>query len=247
MARGGTLTMTTACAHFETPQVHPGGTLAPGRYATLSVKDTGCGMNPDTLARIFEPFFTTKGLGQGTGLGLATVYGIVHQSGGAIVVESQPGLGTTFTINLPRAEGPLDPPTPLPPAFTTAPLAATVLVVEDEAVVRELIITVLTTAGYQVMTASDGAAALRLAEEHPGAIDLLICDVVMPKMSGPEVAQALLARRPAAKVLFISGYSEADMSESSVLAAAAGDLLEKPFTPESFSRRVREVLEPQKG
>jgi signal transduction histidine kinase/CheY-like chemotaxis protein len=242
MPRGGILTMRTADAFVAEPLTHETGTVQPGPYVTLTVQDTGCGMEPEVKARIFEPFFTTKSAGKGTGLGLATVYGIVQQSGGSILVSTQVGVGTTFTVFLPRADAEIEPvAVPGEPAARKEKME-TVLVVEDEDIVRELIVAVLTAQGYEVLCAADGPTALHAARDHEGEVDLLVSDVIMPQITGAEVARALLAERPHTKVLFVSGYSEADISEDGVLSPGV-HLLPKPFTPEALSRKVRELLD----
>ncbi len=215
--------------------------LPNGRYVVIEVADTGTGMDDATLGRVFEPFFTTKERGKGTGLGLATVYGIVRQSGGQISVTSAPGAGTTFRIHLPRVDAPVE------AARTTAPLAApvagteTILVAEDEQIVRALIRKVLEQAGYTVLLGDGGTEALQLAERHSGPIHLLVTDVVMPGMSGRELARRLLARRPDTKVLFLSGYADDAVERHGVLEPGTA-FMQKPFTPGALATRVREVL-----
>jgi CheY-like chemotaxis protein len=240
MEKGGVLTMRTGEVLLTEP-LHGSTTLLPGRYLTLAVQDSGCGMDAETQARIFEPFFTTKGPGKGTGLGLATVYGIVQQSGGAIFVDSQPGEGTTFTVYLPNAELPLDVAAPPQLTFQKLEQRQTVLVVEDEEIVRELVCAVLSEDGFDVLSAACGRDALAIAHEFHGEIALLVSDVVMPQMTGPECARELLLTRPNTKVLFVSGYSEADISEDGVLSLGV-NLLPKPFTPNVLSERVRQAL-----
>jgi signal transduction histidine kinase/CheY-like chemotaxis protein len=242
MPRGGLLVMRTERREISEPVSFATGTLSPGLWVALSVRDSGCGMDAETQARIFEPFFTTKGPGKGTGLGLATVYGIVQQSGGAILVESAVEQGTTFTVYLPQVEAPLESLAAAPEPAAHSSAAAVVLVVEDEEIVSEFIGAVLTTAGYDVLSACDGPSALALAHSRKGGIDLLLTDVIMPQMAGPELARALHAFRPDSRVLYISGYSEVDISEDGVLAAGV-NLLPKPFTPDALLRRVGQVLE----
>ena len=208
----------------------------------ISVSDTGQGMDPEVQSRIFEPFFTTKGPGKGTGLGLATVYGIVKQSGGGIAVESERGRGTTFRIYLPRQEGAPAVPESAPILVAKPAAAETVLVVEDEEIVRELVCEVLRAEGYRVSGTDRGSEALRLVREELGAIDLLISDVVMPEMNGAVVARRLRELSPRVKVLFVSGYSESDMADQG-LEALAFEVLQKPFTPGTLVRKVREVLD----
>ncbi len=242
MQRGGVLTMHTGERLVTAADGGEGAVLSPGRYITLAVQDTGCGMDADTRGRIFEPFFTTKAPGKGTGLGLATVYGIVSQSGGAITVESELGKGATFTLHLPRADAPVDPPPAQLEPVAKRTRGETVLVVEDEEIVRELVCAVLSDQGYVLLCASNGEDGLRIAQEHAGPIDLLVSDVVMPRMTGPEFAAELLLARPLTKLLFVSGYSDAEIAEDGVLAAGV-QFLQKPFTTAVLSRKVREVLD----
>ena len=202
--------------------------------------DTGIGMDGATLGRIFEPFFTTKDIGRGTGLGLATVYGVVTQSNGDIHVDSTPGRGTTFTVYLPRVEAPVDVPAPAPVAETNVSGTETILLVEDEREVRALVCDVLSRRGYRVLMADGAVDALRLASHTRETIDLLVTDVVMPDMNGLALAERLLADRPRMKVLYMTGYSN-----EVVLAHGTprtDSLIEKPFTPRQLSGRVREVL-----
>jgi CheY-like chemotaxis protein len=206
------------------------------------VTDTGEGMSAETKARIFEPFFTTKGPGKGTGLGLATVYGIVKQSGGEIVVESEPGAGSTFRIYLPRQEGTPDVVEAVAPRGAKPVAAETIVVVEDEEIVRELICEVLRGEGYHVGGTDRGSEALRMVREEFSAVDLLISDVVRPEMNGAEVARRVHEISPRAKVLFISGYSENDMADQG-LGTLSFEVLQKPFTPATLAKKVREVLD----
>lgn len=233
MPRGGTLTIETSEADTANP---------PGRGVVLSVKDTGCGMTAEVKAHIFEPFFTTKGPGKGTGLGLATIYGVVEQSGGRIEVESEPGRGSCFRIYLPRA-GVLRP--TLPSHNGTRPAAEgseTVLVVEDEDSVRSLTTLVLRQAGYQVLEACDGTSALHTAAGHEGVIDLLVTDVVMPGLGGRVVAEKLLQERPDLRVLYLSGYTDDAVVREGVLHDRV-NFLPKPFSPAALAQKVREVLD----
>jgi signal transduction histidine kinase len=240
MPGGGRLTIRTVDAEIAGPT--PDVELTAGCYIAIEVTDTGEGMDPETKSRIFEPFFTTKGPGKGTGLGLATVYGIVKQSGGAIVVESDRGRGTTFRVYLPREEGKPDVMEVAAVRAPKAKAAESVLVVEDEEIVRELVCEVLRAEGYLVAGTDRGSEALRLAREEFTTIDLLISDVVMPEMNGSIVAQRLREISPSVKVLFVSGYSESDMADQG-LGTLAFEVLQKPFTPAGLARKVREVLD----
>jgi signal transduction histidine kinase len=221
--------------------VNDGADLPAGPYALIEVTDTGTGMDAATLARVFEPFFTTKERGKGTGLGLASVYGIVRQSGGHIAVASTPGAGTTFRIYLPRVDAPVDTARAPRVVSVPAPGIETVLVAEDEQMVRVLIRKVLEQAGYTVLLASGGAEALQLAERHPASIQLLVTDVVMPGMSGRELARRLLELRPETKVLYLSGYADDAVERHGVLDPGTA-FMQKPFTPGALASRVREVL-----
>ena len=215
--------------------------LPPGAYVALSVSDTGTGMSEETAAHIFEPFFTTKEQGKGTGLGLSTVYGIVEQSRGHIQVQSELGRGTTFIIHLPRVEEPLAADQPADPARRLRTTSRTVLVVDDEPEVLELATEILKRVGYSVLEAADGAAALEVAKGHPGEIHLLVTDMVMPGMSGRDLAERLRALRSALPVLYISGYVQ-DAAARTALGSEHSAFVAKPFTPEHFTDRVRELL-----
>jgi CheY-like chemotaxis protein len=215
--------------------------IRPGHYVVLSVSDNGLGMDKETQSRIFEPFFTTKEKGKGTGLGLSTVYGIVKQTGGYVLVQSDVGRGTTFHIYLPRVEEPAESYGSVPTARTPAGGSETVLLVEDEESVRQLVRETLEAKGYHVLEAEHGQVGLAVAAAHKDAIDLLITDVVMPGMSGRELAQRLVETRPHTKVLYLSGYTEdAIVSEGTIEKGMA--FLQKPFTLHNLSRKVREVL-----
>jgi PAS domain S-box-containing protein len=239
MPRGGRLTLDTRSIDLAAPLRHGHGEVPPGSYVAFSVTDTGCGMTPDVLSHLFEPFFTTKEIGKGTGLGLPTVYGIVEQTGGHIRVESEVGRGTCFVIYLPRVQGEVvaaDPRRIVPRRGHE-----TVLLVEDEAALREITQELLELDGYRVLTAQDGAHALDISRLEPAPIDLLLTDVVMPGMSGPELADRILLQRPRTKVLFISGYT-ADAIDHHGVGDGGTSLLHKPFTSEALSWKVREVL-----
>jgi CheY-like chemotaxis protein len=208
----------------------------------LAVKDTGHGMDADTLARVFEPFFTTKPQGQGTGLGLPTAYGIVDQSGGTIDVHSEKGRGTTFKVYLPRTESPghQDARRPEPPA---QPGSETVLLVEDEPALRGMIRETLEQAGYRVLEGAAPGEALSLAESHEGTIDLMLTDVVMPEMSGRQLAERLQRLQPETPVVYMSGYPDDAIGQDGMLDGAT-HFLQKPFTPQRLLRKLREVLRP---
>jgi PAS domain S-box-containing protein len=243
MPRGGRLAIVLRDAAVDAVVAREQPGLSPGRYVRLEVADNGVGMERETLDRLFEPFFSTKEKGKGTGLGLATVYGIVKQSGGHIAVESSPGRGTTFRIWLPEVELESEAAPPVSPAGTAVPAGTeTILLVEDEDAVRGLLHEVLASSGYTVLQASSGAHALRLSRAHAGRIDLLLTDVVMPGMGGREVATLLVAERPGLRVLFASGYTAEAIARHGVLEPGT-DLIHKPFTPDALLRRVRERLD----
>ena len=234
--RGGTVTIETSTLAVEAE----GGMIARGDYVVLAVTDTGVGMDAATQAKIFEPFYTTKGLGQGTGLGLATVYGIVEQSGGHVRVTSAPGMGTRFDIRLPLAAAAASPTEAAPPPEETRG-RETVLLVEDEREIRALAADVLRRRGYTVLEAGDGAEALRVSERHANRIDLVVSDVVMPGLSGPNLLTKLRAARPQVKVLFMTGYADPGTMAATPDEGAA--LLEKPFTPRDLAAKVRATLD----
>ncbi|AHG93263.1 PAS sensor protein (plasmid) [Gemmatirosa kalamazoonensis] len=241
MPLGGRLTIATESAVLEREAPAQPTPLSPGRYVRLTVSDTGTGMSPEVLRHAFEPFFTTKEPGKGTGLGLSTVYGIVTQSHGRLRVDSAPAKGTTFGIFFPQAGEPATAPMPA----ATKPGARgseTVLLVEDDAMVRRLAEATLERAGYRVLTAPNGGDALRLAAGRDGAIDLVITDVVMPGMPGPELAQRLEASQSGLRVLYMSGYADDTMARHGINEERVS-FLAKPFTPDELARRVREVLD----
>jgi PAS domain S-box-containing protein len=242
MPEGGMVTIDAERRDLATGMTHAKGQIPPGRYVLLRVRDSGSGMDDTTLGKIFEPFFTTKEPGKGTGLGLASVYGIVHLSGGVIGVDSAPGRGTTFTIYLPRIDTPV--------AVGEAPAGQaglergdeTILLVEDDHEVRELAAEVLKAAGYTVLESGDPLEALVIGDRHRDDIRLLISDMVMPAMRGPALAAQILQLRPETRVLYMSGYTtEAIASQGAI--DPPGPLLQKPFTPDGLARIVRQVLD----
>jgi CheY-like chemotaxis protein len=240
MAEGGTLSIGTSEVDVDEAYARQHVGADPGRYVRLTVSDTGTGMDRETRERVFEPFFTTKEVGKGTGLGLSTVYGIVKQSGGHIWVYSEVGLGTTFKIYLPAVDAPIDIVTVRP--TRTAPTGSeTILLVEDEDGVRELIDEVLTARGYQVLAASRGMDALQIAEFVDDDIHLLVTDVVMPQMSGREVVMRLAPGRPNMRVLYLSGYTDDLILQHGALEPGAA-FLQKPFGATDLATKVREVL-----
>ena len=242
MGRGGQLVLETANATLDAAAARRSPDLEPGAYVMLSVTDSGHGMDAATRAQIFEPFFTTKEVGKGTGLGLATVYGIVKQSGGLIEVESEPGHGASFKVYLPAVQAPVEAAEPAKAPGTRLRGSETELLVEDDPSLRTLAREILTVQGYTVIEAASPLEAIRIHERHADAIHLLLTDVVMPEMNGPQLAAQLQAGRPGMEVLFMSGYT------GSALALEGGGefggaFLAKPFTPDGLSRRVREVLD----
>jgi CheY-like chemotaxis protein len=220
--------------------LHPDCT--PGNYVKLAVSDNGCGMTPEVQAHIFEPFFTTKSPGKGTGLGLATVYGIVKQSGGSVDLYSEIGHGTTFKIYLPAIAEPLPSINQSKNPGNLPGGTETVLLVEDEDAVRAIGVLALQTHGYRVLAANSGKKALRILERHREEVHLLVTDVIMPEMSGRELAERLCAAYPTLKVLYLSGYTDDSVIRHGILQAEVA-FLQKPFTPFSLARKVREVLD----
>jgi two-component system cell cycle sensor histidine kinase/response regulator CckA len=213
----------------------------PGEYVQIVVADSGSGMDAATLEQIFEPFFTTKEEGKGTGLGLATVYGIVKQNNGFLRVESTPGMGTTFYIYLPRYAGDVDP-QDIAPKSVAARGVETILIVEDEALILTLTRKALIRQGYQVLCAESPSEACRICEEHPGQIDLLLSDLIMPEMNGRELSNRIHTMRPSIRTIFMSGYT-ADLIASQGILEEGVDFLQKPFPMETLAAKVREVLE----
>jgi PAS domain S-box-containing protein len=241
MPDGGRLSIGTANVEVDQDFVrsHPGARAGP--HVALRVSDTGIGMDPEVVARIFEPFFTTKPLGQGTGLGLATVYGIVKQSSGYITVDSEVGAGTTFTIYFPRLGAGMAVRSDSPSDHSPLHGTETILVAEDETGLRQVVQRALTRYGYTVLLASDGIEALAAEQRHPARIDLLLTDVIMPEMGGPELAQHMVRRRPQIKVLFMSGFEYRAPGQTGGVDIGTA-FLPKPFTPDEVARKVRDVL-----
>lgn len=246
MPQGGSLTIETA--NFESKAEfavqHLG--LAPGRYVMLAVSDSGCGMDEKTKARIFEPFFTTKEKGRGTGLGLSTVYGIVKQSGGSVWVDSEPGKGSVFKVYFPQLHEDSEVLRPTLVETVVPRGSETILLVEDEDVVRGLARKILAQAGYNVLDACGGEDAMRLCRELAGPIHLLLTDVVMPERSGKEIADCLQQLRPATRVLYMSGYTDDAIVHHGVVDSDV-EFIQKPFTPLALARKVREVLDAKNG
>jgi CheY-like chemotaxis protein/anti-sigma regulatory factor (Ser/Thr protein kinase) len=241
MPDGGTITISTG--QSEVGAIRSGAPLdlTPGPHVCLTVTDTGTGMDEATRRRAFDPFFTTKPQGKGTGLGLSTVYGIVRQSEGSVLLESTPGSGTTVRVYLPRvAECPGQSPAdshakPVPEA------GGVILVVEDEELVRDLVSRTLRRAGYTVLVAEHGEDALRVSGAFPGTIDLMVTDVIMPRMGGRELSDRITALRPGLRILFVSGYAN-EATETPGLLGPGAEYLQKPFTPSMLLDRVREML-----
>jgi two-component system, cell cycle sensor histidine kinase and response regulator CckA len=241
MPEGGKITIHTANVNADGSPRREYGHLQPGLYIMLAIADTGHGMDKETQARIFEPFFTTKEKGKGTGLGLSTVYGIVKQTGGYVFVQSELNRGTTFRIYFPRVGDDSESMESALASRSASGGPETVLLVEDEESVRQLVRETLEAKGYKVLEADNGEAALRIASAHPGSIDMLITDVVMPGMSARELAKELGASHPHSRILFLSGYTEDAIVQHGVLQPGTA-FLEKPFTLQSLASKVREVL-----
>jgi two-component system cell cycle sensor histidine kinase/response regulator CckA len=240
MPEGGTLTFRTA--NVEVAGVQAGSDCRPGPYVLLEVRDNGCGIPPEILGRIFEPFFTTKDRGRGTGLGLATVYGIVKQSGGHIEVESEPDVGTVFRVYLPFVAPELPEPRLLLPDVPVVGGHETVLLVEDEDAVRNLARRILEEQGYHVLEAADGEEALTLVQRFAGPIGILVTDVIMPRLSGRKLAEVLSARYPGLRVLYMSGYADDVLGPVGHVDKSVA-FLQKPFAPAALAREVRKILD----
>ena len=241
MPEGGRLTIDTQVTQREQEDVARGNIRPAGRYCVLAVSDTGAGMDAHTQNHIFEPFFTTKQVGRGTGLGLSTVYGIVAQHNGWIDVYSELGHGTTFRIYFPASDDSVPEPVPDNPVSRT-PIHATILVVEDQAALRMLAEDMLSEAGHEVLSASNGREALEVANRHNGRIDLLITDVVMPEMNGPDLADQLSRIRPGITILYVSGYTDHALLHRGTVEEGTA-FLQKPFAPDMLVAKVAEVLQ----
>jgi signal transduction histidine kinase/ActR/RegA family two-component response regulator len=241
MPQGGKLIIETSNAELDESNLSGHTYAKPGRYVMISVSDTGCGMDKETISHIFEPFYTTKGPGKGTGLGLSTVYGIVKQSEGYIWVYSEPGKGARFKIYFPRIEAAADP-TARAPEVAVAAGSETILLVEDDESMRNLTRTCLESNGYRVLDVANGESAIQTVAHHKGPIHLLLTDVVMPGISGRQLAESLSLSRPEMKCLYMSGYTADLIAQHGVLDPQVA-LLEKPFTKEALLRRVRQVLD----
>lgn len=242
MPRGGNLEIETSNVTLDEDYAGQHPEVRAGDYVRLAVSDTGTGMTPEVRARIFEPFFTTKAVGEGTGLGLATVYGIVKQAGGHIWVYSEVGAGTSFKVYLPRAQGQAEGLVAPPPRLRPVGGRETILVVEDEPTLRRVLLRTLRGAGYTVLEATNGVDALRKCETCEGDIDLLLTDVVMPQMGGKELAEKVVTKYPGVRVLYMSGYTENAIVHHGVLDAGL-TFIQKPFVPDDLLRRVRELLD----
>ncbi|MDY7040589.1 MAG: ATP-binding protein, partial [Chloroflexota bacterium] len=242
MPQGGKLTIETVNTYLDEDYAVQAVDVQAGPYVMIEVTDTGVGMDEEILSHIFEPFFTTKGLGKGTGLGLATVHGIIKQSGGHIEVYSEPERVTTFRIYLPQVEGEIEQVEQVQIPLESLLGSETILLVEDADIVRALARVVLHRNGYNVLEASHGREALLVCEQHDGPIHLLVTDVVMPEMGGRELAEHLTALHPEMKVLYASGYTDDAIVHRDVFERDTA-FLQKPFTPEALMRKVREVLD----
>jgi PAS domain S-box-containing protein len=241
MPQGGKLTIEVRTVELDEEYVQKRAGMAPGRYGMLCVSDTGSGINPENLTHLFEPFFTTKPPGKGTGLGLSTIYGIVKQSGGDVWVYSEPGLGSTFKVFLPRSGDAVENAESIRPIPQKLSGNETILLVEDSNSLRELTRELLTRVGYTVMEAGDGPEAIKLSQTYQGKIHLLITDIVMPKMRGQEVAMRIAQQRPHTAIVFLSGYTEEAVSQME--NAGRIELIEKPYTADTLLQKVRQLLD----
>ncbi|MEA5113458.1 MAG: ATP-binding protein [Geobacteraceae bacterium] len=242
MPDGGKLTIRTANIDLDHESVSEDGPIVPGRYVSLTVSDNGCGIDNETISHVFEPFFTTKSTGKGTGLGLATVYGIIKQSDGHISVESSPGLGTCFTIYLPQVDEEPDADTEGDNPEPSDRNRETILVVEDEKIVRELVCSVLKETGYVIHVAENAEEAIKICSRLKEPVHLLLSDVIMPAMNGRELAQRLMKKYENLTVLYMSGYTDSIIAQHGVLEQGTA-FIGKPFTPEALIRKVRETLD----
>jgi CheY-like chemotaxis protein len=245
MPRGGTLTIETSNVNLDESYTRTHVTLKPGAYVMIAVSDTGTGMDENTKQHAFEPFFTTKAPGRGTGLGLSTVFGIVRQSGGGVDIYSALGKGTSAKVYLPRIDQPEVVETPERRAKESKG-TETILIAEDDEMVRSLVKETLLRQGYDVLDAAGPVEAQKIAETHRGAIHLLITDVVMPKINGRDLAARLSKRRPLMKVLYMSGYTDGAVVNNGILRKEVA-FLQKPFTPAGLAQKVRDVLEEKNG
>jgi CheY-like chemotaxis protein len=241
MPAGGKLTIETSNVEIDEQYAAQHASTLPGPHVMLAVADTGCGMDAKTKAHMFEPFFTTKEFGKGTGLGLATVYGIVKQSGGSVWVYSELGLGSTFKIYLPCVDLVLEIASPSDKVEKVDRGSQTILIVEDDAALLQVTHRSLEEVGYAILTARSPAEAIHISESHPGPIHLMVTDVIMPGMSGDKLASYLSALRPEMKVLYVSGYTDEAIVHHGVLEPGLA-FLQKPFSPRTLSRKVGEVL-----
>jgi CheY-like chemotaxis protein len=241
MPAGGQLTIETSNVELSEEYVAQHPSTRPGPYVMLAVTDTGCGMDVKTKAHMFEPFFTTKEIGKGTGLGLSTVYGIVKQTGGSIWVSSDLGIGTAFKIYLPAVNALLEIVSPNDKVEKVASGSQTILIVEDDAALLQVIHQSLEAVGYMILAAHSPAEAIRISESYPGPIHLMVADVIMPGMNGTQLATHLSAPRPEMKVLYVSGYTDDTIVRHGVLEPGLA-FLQKPFSPKTLARKVGEVL-----
>jgi CheY-like chemotaxis protein len=242
MPGGGTLTIETENVYLDDQYVSQHLSIAAGPFVRMSFTDTGTGIDEATQRHMFEPFYTTKEMGKGTGLGLSTVYGIVKQSGGDIMVYSEIGHGTTFKIFLPSVSDSVEKPKWKGDRAEGYVGTETILLVEDDDIVRHLVSEILTANGYTILEAADGAAALQLCRSYAGPIHLLLTDVIMPRMGGRALRDSVVGMLPDIKVLFMSGYTDDSVALRGVFASDI-EFIEKPFTPDGLSRKVREVFE----